>query len=162
MIEHGTWLQNVALLERFYQLLDVEFHMLASQRGKGFFYSGAGVLTLFTEGNKISLIGGASICMIIAGVLHSFRIVHEESINAKAHPTTQAIGGAKDTSVPPAPNYPTSAPVPADLPPPQAAPGSSASASEWSSIVATQNQREGAEDWGAGTAREEAAASDRV
>lgn len=160
VIEHGTWLDNVAVLKSFYELLDAEFHMLASQRGKGFFYSGAGVLTLFTDGKSISLVGGASICLIIAGVLHSFRIIHEEPINAKAHPT-KPIGGAQDPSVPPmAQNYPSTTPAPADLPPPPppAAAGSAAAASEWNSIVASQNEREGGEDWGAGTAREEAAA----
>mmetsp|Transcript_15703 Transcript_15703/g.39475 ORF Transcript_15703/g.39475 Transcript_15703/m.39475 type:complete len:116 (+) Transcript_15703:80-427(+) len=41
VVEHGTWLENVRILKDFYRLLDAEFHMLASQRGKGFFYSGA-------------------------------------------------------------------------------------------------------------------------
>jgi hypothetical protein len=159
VVEHGTWLDNVRVLKRFYQLLDAEFHMLASQRGKGFFYSGAGVLTLFTDGKTMSLVGGASICLIIAGVMHTFRIVHEDAINAKAHPSTGGTGGgglalAKDAPPPATPIYAQNiAPSgPSDLPP-----------SEWNSIVATQHEREGRapeEDWGAGTAREEA--SDRV
>jgi hypothetical protein len=161
VVEHGTWLDNVSFLKRFYALLDAEFHMLASQRGKGFFYSGAGVLTLFTDGKTISFTGAASICLIVAGVLHTFRIVHEDPINAQAHPEQQpAKGGApKDTSVPPpASNYvPVTMPasVPEDLPPPPPPISGAAATSEWNSIVASQSEREGGQDWGAGTAREE-------
>lgn len=159
VVEHGTWLENVALLKSFYELLDAEFHLLASQRGKGFFYSGAGVLTLFTDGKNFSLVGGSSICLIVAGVMHSFRIVHEEPINAKAHAQSGGLGGVQDTSVPPpaAAPFPAGTPAPVHLPPPPPPAAAGGGASEWSSIVASQNEREGSADWGAGTAREEAA-----
>ncbi|KAJ1621847.1 hypothetical protein T492DRAFT_846733 [Pavlovales sp. CCMP2436] len=166
VVEHGTWLENVRILKDFYRLLDAEFHMLASQRGKGFFYSGAGVLTLFTDGKTISLVGGASICLIVAGVMHTFRIVHEDAINAKAHPSTGGIAASKDAPPPATPTYTAAPPTvgPTDLPPPPPTAGENAAAtSEWNSIIATQHEREGRapeEDWGAGTAREEA--SDRV
>mmetsp|Transcript_23746 Transcript_23746/g.69962 ORF Transcript_23746/g.69962 Transcript_23746/m.69962 type:complete len:143 (+) Transcript_23746:506-934(+) len=130
--------------------------MLASQRGKGFFYSGAGVLTLFTEDTTFSFVGAASICLIVAGVMHSFRIVHEEPIGAKsagAGPASGGMSAAQDASLPPTQRGPGPAPPP---PPPLAA---GSAANEWNSMVAQQHEREGAEaeTWRSHTVDEETA-----
>ena len=146
VVEHGTWLENAPLLKSFYHLLEIEFHMLAAQRGKGFFYTGAGVLTLFTEDTTFSFVGVASICLIVAGVFHSFRIVHEEPIGAKSRGQTSQGGmsAAHDASLPATHrSYDGAHPPAAPPPPPPLAAGSAAN--EWNSMVAAQNEREGAE-----------------
>eukprot|EP00307_Rebecca_sp_RCC1486_P013054 CAMPEP_0119405612 /NCGR_PEP_ID=MMETSP1335-20130426/198_1 /TAXON_ID=259385 /ORGANISM="Chrysoculter rhomboideus, Strain RCC1486" /LENGTH=154 /DNA_ID=CAMNT_0007429627 /DNA_START=416 /DNA_END=880 /DNA_ORIENTATION=+ len=142
------------LLEKFYKLLDAEFHMVASQRGKGFFYSGVGVLTLFIREESafsLSFIGVASICLIVAGVMHSFRIVHEEAIGSSGKQEGGAqLGGAGDGpgaaagasgGQPAFPPANAGAVPPAEYPPP---PDATQGASEWNSMVASQHEREGA------------------
>mmetsp|Transcript_2243 Transcript_2243/g.6799 ORF Transcript_2243/g.6799 Transcript_2243/m.6799 type:complete len:242 (-) Transcript_2243:290-1015(-) len=152
VVEHGTWLDEVTLLKNFYALLDREFHLLSAQRGKGFFYVGVGLLTLFTE-STFSYVMGASICLIVAGVLHLFRIVHEDPIGSKgtggapgAHTSApQSMGSVEDRGLP---DYARSyeANVQNRPPrPPVAPPAAAGGGSEWSTMVAEQNAREGAE-----------------
>lgn len=142
------------LLDSFYQLLDAEFHMVASQRGKGFFYTGVGVLTLFIRDESafsLSTIGVASICLIIAGVLHSFRIVHEEAMasGSKQEGGAQLSGGAEagaaggggQPAFPP-PNAGAVPPVEHPPPPPAEA---GTTGHEWNSMVASVHEREGGE-----------------
>jgi hypothetical protein len=78
--------ERVAKVAVAYALIDKYLKFLTLQRGKGLFYLGVGLLVFFIEPTTGPSVGGhwginnlAALFLAVVGVLHTFRLCHEQS-----------------------------------------------------------------------------------